>query len=147
MGLSEGIKELKSLVLNVWDRIVFHRNDKFNANIESLSKALPMYQKIKELEENDSIGKEQAEIFRRDLSKGISGLLSCGVIIPEMERESSFSPKLLMTPEQKLLTSPFKDYESENGADLCDTDSSKAELSEEELALLKKLKDKGIYKE
>jgi hypothetical protein len=147
LGATKVVECVKDLILKIWDKVVYHRNDRVNANVESLLKALPAYEKIKELEETKAMSPEKAELLRRSLTKSINGILMSGIVIPEMEDNCTFSPQKLMAPEPKLLISPqldnknfLNDDENINNYEDCNEEIA---LTEEEVALVEKMKKMG----
>jgi len=106
LGIAKVIECVKGIILSLWDRIVFYRERKFEAWIDLIAKQLPIFDKIGDLEQQQKLSPEQAELLRRQINDGVTKFISCGAIIPEIERTSSFNPRVLMAPEPKLITSP-----------------------------------------
>ena len=104
LGVAKLIATLKGLLLSVWDRVVFFRELQVAQRLELVASSLPILEKVSKLEQEQSIGPEQAEIIRRKVIQGVSQFLSCGGLIPEMGARSQVEPRQLMAPEAKLLT-------------------------------------------
>ncbi|MBK1809517.1 hypothetical protein JHL18_02510 [Clostridium sp. YIM B02505] len=147
LGLTKVVECVKDLILKIWDKIIYYRNDKVNANVESLLLALPEYEKIKELEDKKVISSEKAELLKRSLTKSIDGILKTGIIIPEMNDNCVFSPEKLMAPESKLLMSPRLDStnlsSTDKNANDYDECSDEFAFTEEEALLVEKMKKMG----
>jgi hypothetical protein len=97
--------------------VVFYREHKLSERIDLIAKSLPIIDQIGALQTENKIGPEQAEILRRKVISGVCNFISAGAIIPEFEHRSNHSPRLLMTPEQKLLTSPHYSASDKNTLD------------------------------
>jgi len=114
LGAAKLIENVRELVLSLYDRVVFYRELKVARSLELMASSLPILEKVSNLEQNKSLGPEQAEIIRRKITEGAGKLLSCGAIIPEMTKHSNFEPRQLMAPEPKLLTSGAKSEMKQN---------------------------------
>ena len=55
------------------------------------------------MEADGQLGREHAELLRRGVKNGVSKFLESGAIIPEMEEHTRYDPRVLMSPEPKLL--------------------------------------------
>jgi hypothetical protein len=108
LGLAKTIECIKQVILDLWDRVVFFREHQLSQRINLVAQALPIIDKIGELEKQEKIGPEMAEILRRKVSDGASKFLSSGAIIPDIETRSTFNPRVLMAPEPKLLAHPLE---------------------------------------
>lgn len=106
LGISKVVDSIKETFIAIWDRRVFNKHAAAGMLIENLSKTLPVMERIHKMRENGSLSAEEAEIMKRKAIEGITGIVSAGVIIPEMEKQSPEVPRLLMRPEQKLLAAP-----------------------------------------
>lgn len=105
LGAAKVMQGVKDLVLALWDRVVFYREAKISQRLELIAESLPILAKIAELEKNESLGREQAELIRRRVLEGATQFVSSRSTIPEMGQRSQFDPRQLMAPEPKLLTS------------------------------------------
>lgn len=104
LGGARAIACLKEVILSMWDKVVFFRELKLSKRLDLVAEALPVLERLSELENNGGLSKEQAELVRRDITSGVHKLLSSGTIIPEMEHHAYYNPRFLMAPEPKLLT-------------------------------------------
>jgi len=141
LGSAEVIKQTKEIVLSLWDRVVFYREKKLSERIDIIAKSLPVIERINELEVNEKITPEQAEILRRNIFQGASSFIETGSIIPEINNASSFNPRELLAPEQKLLTAPDTIHTLEKVVERKKSDIDN--LSDEDVAELKKLLSKS----
>jgi hypothetical protein len=79
------------------------------SSYELISKSLPLFDQIGELEQNQKIAPELAEIIRRKITSGIAGFLETGCLIPEIKPRVAFDPvHLLAAKETLLLPAPEK---------------------------------------
>jgi hypothetical protein len=103
LGLPDAIKGIKELILEVWDRVVFHRQTQTEQNLNVALRSLTVVEEISRLQEQGSLGPEDAERLRHKAVSAASQLLNCGVLIPEIERHTKFNPRVLMTPQPRLI--------------------------------------------
>ena len=106
LGLAKLMEEVRKIIISIWDRRVFHRQMHVSQCIALIADSLPVIERIHAMKQSGAIGPEQAELLKRKTIDGATRFLESGAVIPEMERESSQSPRLLMRPEPKLLTGP-----------------------------------------
>lgn len=107
LGVAKAIDSVKDIIVSIWDRVVFFKERKMETQIELIGKSLPIIDYIGQLEQQNKLGPEEAEILRRKVTEGASKFVRCGAIIPEIEeRAASYNPRILMAPEPKLLSAP-----------------------------------------
>lgn len=151
LGVAKLISEVRQFILAIYDRIVFGRHLHAGQTLDTISKSLPIIQKIGEMKENGVLSAEAAEIMSRKAMAAATGLVEVGAVIPEMDAVSNISPRSLMRPEPKMLAAPSSlsrshgDGEPQNstalnaegsqGAPAGDT----AELSQEDIKELREL--------
>ncbi|NRA84168.1 MAG: hypothetical protein HRU22_10505 [Gammaproteobacteria bacterium] len=109
LGLAKVMEQVKEIIFSIWDRKVFYRQHEVSQSLSLIAESLPIIEKVAEMERAKAIGKEQAEILKRQLIKGATQFLTAGVTIPELEAVSYHNPKQLMSPEQSLLCAPSYD--------------------------------------
>ena len=136
LGTAKAVEGVKEILLGVWDRVVFYRERQFAQRMELITASLPIIDRIGELEKEKKMGPEQAELIRRKVIDGVSKFLSTGASIPEMEAQSTHSPRVLLAAEPKLLTGLSLGDGSEE-------ESPEASLSSEEAETLKRLLKKS----
>ena len=107
-GAGRNLSSVKETIIALWDRVVFHRHAQAGATVDLIARALPVLAQIGELESEKRIAPELAEQLRRKTMGASSRFIESGVIIPEMEREATHSPRVLMAPEPKLLAAPLR---------------------------------------
>ncbi|GAB2603739.1 hypothetical protein [Spirosoma areae] len=145
LGAAKVMTALKELIIDLWDKVVFYRERKLYERIELISKTLPLIDNINQLEKDEKLSKEQAELFRRGVLTGAKDFLLSGAILPEFESHSTYNPRQIMAPETKLLTMPttIKDETSNLVTENEDIEEQKQEehsdLSSNERELLKSL--------
>ncbi|WP_419812691.1 hypothetical protein [Bacterioplanoides sp.] len=144
LGLAKVVEQVKEIIITIWDRRVLHRHREASETLSLISESLPILEKIDRLKDSGAIEREQAELLKRKTISGVTQFFEAGVIIPELESESSHAPKQLMKPEPKLLVSPWSRnketppvYEAEAEED------TSTELSPEEEQMLDLLMKKA----
>jgi len=103
LGAAKVFEQVRKVILDLWDRVVFYREKKLAARLELLAQGLPIIEHISDLEKQEKLGHEQAEKLRRGVLRGVQKFMEAGAVIPEMEKTSVFPPRQLMAPEPKLL--------------------------------------------
>ena len=106
LGIARLVDAVKEIILSLWDRVVFYREQKTGARLELIAQSLPIIEKIAAMEKGGQLQMEQAEILRRKILTGAEKFISAGAIIPEVEHHSHYNPRQLMSPEPKLLAMP-----------------------------------------
>jgi hypothetical protein len=106
LGIAKLVEAVKEIILSLWDRVVFFREQKMGAKLELVANSLPIIEKISEMQKAGHLEPEQAEILRRNISLGAQKFINAGATIPEIEGHSHFNPRQLMSPEPKLLAMP-----------------------------------------
>jgi hypothetical protein len=109
LGAAKVIECVKEIILSLWDRIVFFREKQLSQRIDLIAEALPVIDQIGNLERENKLGREQAEILRRKILGGVSKFIESGAMIPEIEGRTHFNPRSLMAPEPKLLVGTQED--------------------------------------
>lgn len=104
LGAAKVIQALKELILSMWDRVVFYREQKLESRLDLVGQALPIVGKIDKLKETGAMDPAEAELLKRKILGGIHKLLETGVVIPEINERARYNPRQLMAPEPKLLT-------------------------------------------
>jgi len=104
LGSAEIIKGVKDIILSLWDRVVFYREEKAGKQLELLTQSLPIVAEIYDLEKSGTLGQEEAEILRRQATSSVSKFSQAGVTIPEMEDLTIYDPRELMRPNLKSLS-------------------------------------------
>lgn len=108
LGLAKVVECVKEVILSLWDRVVFYRERKFSQRLALVAESLPIIDRIGEMQAQGKLSPESAELMRRKVTEGASKFLSSGAIIPEIKAHSSFNPRTLMAPEQKLISYSFE---------------------------------------
>lgn len=141
LGLAKVMEQLRLLILDIWDRRVFHRQKTISQSLDLIANSLPILEKIDSLKKSQAIGPEEAELLKRKTLISVTQFLESGVIISEIDAELHHSPRLLMQPEIKLLAAPLHS-ETEISSDP-DTESKNSELTDEQIDQLEDLLDKA----
>jgi hypothetical protein len=102
-GISRILEKIESILLQAWDRIVFYRERKFSERVKLVIETLPLLAEINQLEQEQKIGQEQAQILRDNITKGVTMFLETGGRIPQMDAQSRFEPANLLQGNQTLL--------------------------------------------
>lgn len=141
LGAAKVMEQLRLLILDIWDRRVFHRQKSISQSLDLIANSLPILEKIDALKKSQAIGPEEAELMKRKTLASVTQFLESGVIISEIDAESAHSPRLLMQPEVKLLAAPLH-LETEISSDP-DTGSKNSELTDEQIDQLEDLLEKA----
>lgn len=139
-GAAKFMQEIKELIISIWDRVVYHRERKASERIDLVIKTLPVFEKIANLEETKSLGPEQAEILRRNIFNAANNFISVGAVIPELDQYTYQNPRVLLSPEPKLLNQAVQQPNSHDEnphPKPVKPKSILANLSEEDLQTLK----------
>ena len=150
LGNTEPIKRLKEIILSVWDRVILHREKKVEERISAIKKSLPVYEEISKLEDNGSMKEERAEKMRAVLDENVSKIVETGAVSSEVQDQTHYRPRKIMSPEQKLLTgkdeaSPDQEKPPVEDAKTMEESDSDEDLpfDEEEVGKLKDLLDQA----
>lgn len=103
MGAAKIVECVKDVILDGWDKVVFYRERKLASRLELVAQGLPIIERIGDLEKEQKLGREQAEILRRKVTQGLGKFLEAGATIPEMVTVSTQNPRALLAPEPKQL--------------------------------------------
>lgn len=109
LGMAKFMEQIKEIIIQIWDRRVFHRQRHVSECIGLIAESLPIIKEIEELKKNKTLGPEQAELLKRKVIDGTTKFIQSGATIKEMESESKHTPRQLMRPEPKLLVSPWSE--------------------------------------
>jgi hypothetical protein len=104
LGAAKVIECVKELILSLWDRVVYFREHQAAERVKLISEALPIIQRVGELEAEGRIAPEQAGILRAKIIGGVGRFLHSGAIIPEIQQRVYNEPRALMAPERRLIT-------------------------------------------
>jgi hypothetical protein len=107
LGLADAINQAKEIILGLYDRVTFKGQLTAVKNISAIAESLPVFSRIASMEVDGSISPQQAELLRRKINGSLETFLECGAMIPEMERPVTPDPRLIMRPQQKLLSAPM----------------------------------------
>jgi hypothetical protein len=105
-GISRILEKVESILVGAWDRIVFYRERQFAERIKLVTSTLPILEELSQLEKNRSLSREDVEIIRRKITKGVSQFLETGGRIPAMEERAQFEPAKLLQASETLLLPP-----------------------------------------
>lgn len=117
LGLANVMKNVKEVILSLWDRVVFFREKQMEVRIDLIRKSLPVVEHVSDLERQKKIDPEQAELLRRKLFEGCTKFMESGAIIPEFQDRAIHNPRVLMSPQPKLLTRRASDGGETEGSD------------------------------
>jgi len=131
LGMEKTINGIKDLIISIWDRKVFHRNDQAGVDINLIVQSLPVIEEIKRLKDEGELEPDTAENFIDDIVKAATQFIESGVIIPEINAQASHDPRELMKPEPSLLVSQAQIVDEEITAD-SNIDSEETEFNEKD---------------
>jgi hypothetical protein len=107
MGAAPVIAALRTLLLSVWDRVVFFRELPAPQRYRQAAESLPVLDRLREREAQGAMAPEQAELLRRRIVEGTGRFLVSGATIPELQERAYANPRTLMAPAPKLLAPPL----------------------------------------
>ena len=105
VGVAKLMQEIKEFIISLWERVVFYRERQMSERLDLITKSLPILERISEMQASTKISPEQAELLKRNIISAAGKFISAGAIIPELDNHSTNNPRLLLTPEPKLLNS------------------------------------------
>jgi len=158
VGAVAAVERMKDIIASIWSNAIYHQEGKNQKKIENIAKSLPVLNNIKELETAENITKEEAELLRRKTIEAATGFLESGLMTPEIDQHSTFSPRELLKPAPKLLSPPLAKSGTEAVADTLGSTKTGSDsngkslfsdnLSSDDIAKLKQIleqsrKDKG----
>ena len=108
LGAAKVVEQVKETIFGVWDRIRFHKNEKFSAVTGNFLEGLAAVDKIEEYCKKHDKAPDEAERLKRAYGKSIQGLIDSNSIIPELEITPNADPKKLFSNPTKRLTGPKK---------------------------------------
>jgi hypothetical protein len=108
-GSAEAIKELRLLIVDIWDRVVFHKENKMGRKLELIEKSLPIIEKIKAMEQEGKLAKEESRIAINQITDGTKMFIAAGVMTNDIVKTQKIEPRLLLAPEPRLLAAPKVD--------------------------------------
>jgi hypothetical protein len=162
LGTSKIIECVKDFMLQMYNNIVYFKERKIHINQDLAMRNLEILEKLGNLEKNDGISPEQAELVRRQIVQGVTGLLSAGVITTDIQHKQQNDARQLMAPSPKLLTVRTIPNDAEaravegqvidgpstqETADMPPRTTESHGLSEEEQAMLRRLLGKMKHKD
>ena len=142
LGLAKVTEQVKDIIVTIWDKRVFHRQKHVSESLSLITESLPILEKISNMQENNSLSPEEAELLKRQVIKGSTQFIEAGITIPELNEVSEHNPKQLLMPSPKLLVSPWNTSDNPDKIDNDLVINEDAELSDKELKQLKALKKK-----
>lgn len=122
-GAAALMKEFRELIVSLWGLVVFHREHQLGRRLELLASALPILERVNELEQANKLGREEAQIIRNSFVEGTRKFVAAGVMTEDLEAHATHNPRTLLAPEPKLLTGPSFS-EVPKGSDASGTGSS-----------------------
>lgn len=112
-GLAQVVEKITELIVTVWNKVVYHREEKQQKKAELIAHSLPIIEQLTEMERENKISPEHAELYRRRIVDGVCKFLDAGALIPQIEAQSRQEPAKLMRPKETLLIAgPGRDTNS-----------------------------------
>jgi hypothetical protein len=106
VGLDKAIEAVKSVICEIWDRIIFFRERKGEKSLEMILDSLSVVERINLLRASGDLGPQEAELLKRQALKAATGFYNAGALIPEIDARAKVEPRSLAAPERKLLAGP-----------------------------------------
>lgn len=132
LGSAKAIAGVKSTIISFWDKTVYFRENKSSKQLDVIAKSLPILTELSEMKEKGSIEPEKAELLKRQIFSSIEKFSDAGIIIPEIEEHTTFNPRQLMRPQQKLLIAPLHHLTDKTEKDAPSTDVNDQEINDPE---------------
>lgn len=147
-GAAKIIETIKTTLFDIYDRVIFHREDKHEKKLDLIAKSLPVMEKVAELEKSNALSAEQAELLRRNILGATNKFINSGAMLPEFsEYTEIIEPRKLMTPQKKLLNPAEKETDPDEKEIVSSNDDKMNNLSKDEQEqlniLLKKMNQKN----
>jgi hypothetical protein len=103
LGDVRGIERMRTVLLSLWDRVVFHRALPPVERYKVASATLPVLDELKRMAEAGALPREQAELLRRRIVEGTGRFLVAGATLPDLQEHAYANPRSLMAPAPKLI--------------------------------------------
>jgi len=110
-GVKGVVDWVYKIVINIWDRIAYHPEEKSKRKLENAHLSLGLVEKIHQLGESGAISPEKCEIMKRDYLDAMNKLINSGTLTEKMSLDKN--QRLLATQEIKLLKSKESDINIE----------------------------------
>ena len=102
-GASPIMEDINTLLINVWDRIKYAKEDNFRYQIEVAMMAAGFVNRIKDAQGQQMIGEEQAQRTTRIVAKSIETLFRSGAYTEEMDAPREIRASQVLTPRTQLI--------------------------------------------
>jgi len=102
-GASNIMEDINALLINVWDRIKYAKEDNFRYQIEVAMMAAGFVTRIKDAQSQQMIGEEQAQRTTRIVAKSIETLFRSGAYTEEMDTPRDIRASQVLTPRTQLI--------------------------------------------
>lgn len=106
LGAAPVIAAVRGLLLDVWDRVVFHREVAVPQRYRLAAESLPVLERVKDQARDGRISPEQAELLRRRIVEGTGRFLAAGATLPDLAERAYANPRTLLAPAPRLLAPP-----------------------------------------
>jgi hypothetical protein len=108
LGVKAVIEAIGELLDKLWKNTAFYNLDKKSRELDNLLKTIEVFNAIGEAESNGNMPKEQAEIIRRGITKGILKTIKSKTVIENINLENKqgelkkfLEPPLLKAPKKQ----------------------------------------------
>jgi hypothetical protein len=102
-GLAGVMSEVRLTLVDLWDRILLHKEKRADAQIDLTIKSLRAFEELERAKQDNTVSPEQAHLVERCLYNGASKFLSAGVVTSDIVDRPAGNPLALAKPESKLL--------------------------------------------
>jgi hypothetical protein len=117
LGLAKVMECVERILNNIWDRVFFFREHQTEERLDLVAKALPIISQISLMKERGEIPPELAEQLNQNVFQGVNKFVQAGVSTPKIEDASSYNPRSLLSPVQRLLVSASEGEEKRTEGD------------------------------
>ncbi len=108
-GASAIMNEIRTLLINVWDRIKYSTEDNFRYQIEVAIMASGFIARVKESQMANLVNEEQGQRITRAVAKSIEMLFRCGAYTEEMDSPREVKASQYLTPKVPMIEYKYED--------------------------------------
>ncbi len=102
-GASSIIQEMRSLILDVWDRLKYSTQENYRYQIEVALMAAGFVSAVNESRGADGISEEEGQRITRRVGKAIEALFRAGAYTPEMDEPRDVRASEVLAPKREML--------------------------------------------
>ena len=112
LGLAKVINGIKEILIEGWDRMVFHREKALEVRLGLVVESLSVVERIDNLASASKLEREGAEKLKKQIQRSVESFFEAGVTIPEISSRNAPSDRQLIQPQIGLLAAPAEDNDA-----------------------------------